>query len=188
MNEAPNYMVERDSIEPLTRNWRQSLSLEEFLIEFLMASFTLLGIFCDEVIRAIFIEQLPANCRAILAMSETSDLAKLAIIADRIVDVGGWSSTAVASVDRRDDLNSKIDELTSRIESLSIETHRESRNYNRDHSRSRSRYRSMSRNPNENNNKKKPGNKNDNDKKCFYHKKFGNDALKCRPPCSFKKN
>ena len=53
---------------------------------------------CDDaVIRSIFLEQLPANHRAILAATGSDDLDRLAEIADKIADHSGPVETHIAS-------------------------------------------------------------------------------------------
>lgn len=41
----------------------------------------------DEILRTIFMEQLPENVRAILAISEIKDLGKLAVQAGKVVEM-----------------------------------------------------------------------------------------------------
>ncbi|XP_051156309.1 uncharacterized protein LOC127278571 [Leptopilina boulardi] len=52
----------------------------------------------DEVIRAIFIEQLPCDYRVALALSETTDLQRLGKLADIIHDTAGASGLQTAAV------------------------------------------------------------------------------------------
>ncbi|XP_078051682.1 uncharacterized protein LOC144477816, partial [Augochlora pura] len=64
----------------------------------------------DDVIRAIFMKQLPTQIRALLAMSRVSDLQEFAELADKVVEASGTSSTAVSTVSSRD-LENKVARL-----------------------------------------------------------------------------
>lgn len=126
----------------------------------------------DDVIKAVFMEQLPAHCRAILALSDAVDLTCLASVSDKIMAQN--NTHAVDSVSSENDLAGKMDLLMAKVEALTVQSR--SRNEspfdnsanNRNRSRSRNnqnRYRSFSR---------YIGNK------CFYHFKFGKEAKKCK--------
>lgn len=141
----------------------------------------------DEVIRVIFLEHIPANCRAILALSETNDLTKLATIADKIVDAGPVYGESVSSIDNSGDIKDKLNELSQRLDSLSTRNFKSNGSYNRNRNRSRSRYRSDS-NKSRDHRDNRSQSRNNKEKICFYHKKFNNNANKCRPPCSFVKS
>lgn len=63
----------------------------------------------DEVIKTVFLDQLPSNCRSALTLSEVTELKKLAELADRFVEVAGQNSscTSVVSQNSNDELLKK---------------------------------------------------------------------------------
>lgn len=83
----------------------------------------------DEVIKSIFLEHLPESCRAVLAISDTDDLSRLASMADRIVSCVP-NQRKISAVSAKSDLMAKIAELTVKVDSLSTRVHtsRESTN------------------------------------------------------------
>ncbi|KYN50060.1 PREDICTED: uncharacterized protein LOC108771186 [Cyphomyrmex costatus] len=131
---------------------------------------------CNEaVMRTLFLEQMPESVRSILAISELTDLSKLAQQADRVVDVTRNTVAVVSTGEAKacdktpqDDVN--LHELKKMVESLSREVKRSIR---RSRSKSRGRGRSKS--------------KEREDDICYYHSRFGEQAKNCRPPCTFKK-
>lgn len=152
-----------------------------------------------EVIKTVFLDQLPSNCRSALALSEVTDLNKLAELADPFIEVAGQissSTSAVSQNNSNDELSKKIDALSAKVNEMSLQ------NASRSNHRSgpyKKRYKSKSngrnfnnrnnfnsRNSNNDNNYK--GNKrNDSNNKdaplCFYHSKFVNEARGCISPC-----
>ncbi|XP_034935541.1 uncharacterized protein [Chelonus insularis] len=138
----------------------------------------------DNILRTLFLEQLPEHVRGILAISEVVDLSKLALQADKIMEVSrpsilaidnngnacaSTSSKSKTSPMNTEDLSTQIAILTKNFDELN-------RYVRRDRARSRSR----SRNSQQSNN--------NNDGFCFYHSRFGEKARKCRQPCNFKSN
>lgn len=134
----------------------------------------------DSVLRTLFMEQLPENIRTVLAISEMTDLSKLAAQADKVADIVKPSIAAVAPVGSQTSASSssdeKVEELTKMVNLLVKEVKK-----CRFRSRSRPRYdryraRSQSR-----------GKDTDGNDLCYYHNKFGDKSWKCRKPCSWKK-
>jgi len=134
----------------------------------------------DNVIRSIFLEQLPAVCRATLAVSGIQDLNVLADMASKFAEamdsnsfnsINAVSDHSIDSESKstltREIFMSEMSKLTNRIEKLESQM----RNV-----RGRSRFRSKS-NANDRNNS------DSNAKLCFYHNKFGDNAKKCVSPC-----
>ncbi|XP_043470227.1 uncharacterized protein LOC122503665 [Leptopilina heterotoma] len=80
----------------------------------------------DEVLKSIFLENLPPGCRSILAVSDTADLTRLATIADRIVENSTVLNQSVASVSENNsnqlssDILDKMTSLVSRLDALSL--------------------------------------------------------------------
>lgn len=118
----------------------------------------------EKVIRSLFLEQLPENVRAILAISEQQDVNKLAAQADKIMDMT-QPTTTISSIESNH---------ISRIEALerSFKELYHSRNRNKTPRRRQSRSRSRENNPDY----------------CWYHNRFGKKASKCVEPCSYPKN
>lgn len=79
----------------------------------------------DEILKSIFMEQLPENVRTILAISEVQDLAKLAAQADKVVEMARPASAAIQAVaGRQADADSKIlqeiAELRKQVKKLAV--------------------------------------------------------------------
>lgn len=142
----------------------------------------------DNVLRTLFLEHLPEQVRSILSISEVADLPRLALQADKIMEVSkptilainkhaSASSSATLSEQQPspsisdqsvtlDNLASRIDALTRSFEDL----HHQVRGRDRSRSRTRSGERTY----------------HDEGEYCFYHQRFGAKARSCRSPCSFK--
>lgn len=134
----------------------------------------------DDVIRAVFLEQLPTACRAMLALSEVNDLQKLAQMADRFAEAASMGSSC-ASVNTP---STSLDELTNKVDALSNELQswkRSSSNFS-NQSTQRSRPRNFDKK------KSTPQNKENRPDTCYFHRKFGNSAYKCTPWCKLNKN
>lgn len=98
----------------------------------------------DEVLRNVFLEQLPSSCRAALALNDTTDITKLAELADRFIDATGQnrssSTDAVSMQSIQEKLMAKMDELTERVDALSVRSeNRCNQNYGSSNQRNRSR-------------------------------------------------
>lgn len=119
----------------------------------------------DDLLKQLWLPRLPSQTKAILAVSEDT-LDKLALMADKIGDnIDSPEINAVATApptSRFDELERKIDSLTTQLQSFSRS--RSSSRPNRPRNRSSSR-------------KSKP--------LCWYHFKFGERARKCVEPCNF---
>ncbi|XP_076657538.1 uncharacterized protein LOC143361781 [Halictus rubicundus] len=130
----------------------------------------------DEIIRAVFLEQLPSHVRAVLAMANVSEPRKLAELADKVVEASGTGTSAIAAVSSRDAslraLEEKVDRLTRQLASITTSRTRESRVRRRTPSRSRNRSRENRSLPKET--------------ACWFHRKFGKDARRCVKPSSWE--
>ena len=124
----------------------------------------------EQLLRTLWLQRLPSEAQKILQTHSTdTSLDKLAEIADRILEVVPAKTvcaitTAPSQSPNLEKLLESISERLSRLES--------SARQNANQNRSRSRSRSQKRFP---------------DGYCFYHHKFGENATKCRPPCSYSK-
>lgn len=147
----------------------------------------------DSVLRTLFMEQLPEHMRGILAISQLDDLATLAAQADRIKEVShpqilsvSQTSTGTVTLPSSVSVSNKaqaagpsqssdINALRLAIEALTRKFERSFQGRSRSRSRGTSRSRSTT------------PHKSDSQKICYYHRKFGDDAQNCRPPCSWTK-
>ncbi|XP_043464495.1 uncharacterized protein LOC122499954 [Leptopilina heterotoma] len=129
-----------------------------------------------DIIRSIFLDQLPVQHRAILVASQIKELSDLAIMADKIFESVELTTVNVASTKVENlhtfNLEEKIDMLTAKIASLERKSDRSRARGPTERSRSNSKHRSRSKSTNSNG-------------RCFYHSKFGKNAKKCREPCSW---
>lgn len=132
----------------------------------------------DEVLKSIFLENLPPSCRSILAVSDTADLTRLATIADRIVENNTVSNHSVALVSENSsnqlssDILNKMTSLVSRLDALSFRNRNKPNNHSGNRSRDRNRSKSRSRSRSNNGRRSQSGNRNNNNNFCFYHDRF----------------
>ncbi|XP_071580672.1 uncharacterized protein [Temnothorax nylanderi] len=137
----------------------------------------------DSVLRSLFMEQMPEHMRGILAISQLDDLATIAAQADRIAEVTRpqINQASVGAVALPQDISalgktgptSDIEELRHAVEALTRKFEQTMRGRSRSRGRGGNRNRSTT-----------PQQK-DAQKYCYYHRKFGADAINCRPPCSW---
>ncbi|XP_036322017.1 uncharacterized protein LOC118736018 [Rhagoletis pomonella] len=126
------------------------------------------GMVTENILRTIFLEQMPQNVRSILAVNDTSGLDHLAVQADKIFEVQNrimfvsakTVNDAVTGTESPKTPSFGMDELSAQLQALTTAV-----------------------------------NKNNNDRAkevtkdvCYYHTRFGAQAKKCRQPCSFRKN
>ena len=137
----------------------------------------------NNFLREHFLQRLPANVRMVLASTDQGmELHRLADMADKVMEVATPSVAAITStppidVPRTSDksdlkqLTEKVSRLASLVASMtSVDQPRHNR------SRSVSRFHRPH----------SPAPKESQDNSlCFYHQKFGEDARKCRQPCSW---
>ena len=123
-------------------------------------------------LRELFLQRLPPNVRMVLASSETTDLVKIAQLADKVVEVATpqVSSATLPNHPANPDLDhlrAEIAELKQMLSSLQLPNNRQPR------SRSRG-----------NTPRPLPPTCSTSDSLCWYHTRFGDLARKCQPPCS----
>ncbi|KXJ75012.1 hypothetical protein RP20_CCG012571 [Aedes albopictus] len=117
----------------------------------------------DDLMKMLFLQRMPPNVKAVLAISDGT-IGKLAEMADKMVECPGSSHVAATmEVSPIADLQTQIATLTAEIRRLKTER-----------STSRSRSRSTSRSSHT-----------ASDDICWFHRKFGGRAIKCREPCRF---
>lgn len=139
--------------------------------------------FPDETLRMLWMSHLPSSTRAVLSVSTESNLDSLAAMADKMdeqaKEINSICSCSHGSNNSQQASTSKIeDKLVNMIESLSREVAELKMDRSRSHYRRpyRSNFRSRSRSR---------SSKNTADI-CFFHKKFGKKAYRCRSPCNFE--
>lgn len=124
----------------------------------------------DTMLKSIWMNRLPQQIRSIISIS-TESLGNVALLADKIIEVSdGPHVHAVATPGKevQDTIAQQINELTKEISNLKSAVYQRSRGYERRRSQSRSR----SQTPRTS------------DEICWYHMKFGENAKKCRKPCT----
>lgn len=145
----------------------------------------------DDTLKMLWQAHLPASTRTVLAVSDESKLDSLAAMADRMQEqlkevnavcscqcqpttskaAATASPTEIAAVSAPAEhkLYSMIEALTKEVAALKTNRpHKFQRRYHSHRSRSRSKSRDRS------------------NAVCYFHKKFGKAAYRCRSPCSFK--
>ena len=144
------------------------------------------GSLSEEALRTLWLQRIPVTVRCVLSASKDVEIAKLADIADRIVEASSHSHIMAIQPstnkgvgptiprntkdnDRITELESKVSELTTLLkEKFAISD--DSSNQTNHRSRSRTRSSSRSKNPDI----------------CYYHRRFSPAAKKCQDPCVFK--
>ena len=134
-------------------------------------------------LRELFLQRLPNNVRMVLASADSStELSKLAEMADKVLEVATPTTVATITDHRQkspprhrhtsgsdiQQLRDEVARLTTLVESLASQ----SRRYNRSKSRGRS---------------PTPASNTGNTDTtfCWYHRKYGDAARQCRPPCTW---
>ncbi|XP_011051610.1 PREDICTED: uncharacterized protein LOC105144423 [Acromyrmex echinatior] len=122
----------------------------------------------EEVLKSLWLQRLPQQVQGILASSK-HELEELSQLADRITDVLSTGVNAVATVapTKTSSVDPQISALIDRVDKLVVHLSRDRSRASRNSRRSRSRSQS----------KNKP---------CWYHRRFGGNAVKCTQPCSWK--
>ncbi|XP_037579866.1 uncharacterized protein LOC119462607 [Dermacentor silvarum] len=118
------------------------------------------------LLREIFLQKIPPNVRMVMTASNENDLSKLAELADKLVAVAPTSVAAVTSDpsphEQLQEMKKEISRLVDSVAAL--------------HTASRSTSRGAPQSPTKR------------QKLCWYHRKFGNAARKCVPPCELSGN
>lgn len=137
---------------------------------------------CDDVIiKSIFLDNLPANMRAILSASGTLELSKLADMADKIAESSAiHDSVIVSSAGSSEptssallDIRNEIKHLAEGLKTLNIKLQRIEQGYNPRKSRSQSR----------SDRKRTPSRDKKTGKLCFWHTKYPNNPTSCKHWC-----
>ena len=125
------------------------------------------------LVRELFLQRLPINVRTALASSVADrSLEEIAELADRIVDTAPPNLSAVTSADTVDSLRAEVKRLADLVSTLSARSRSPGR---RMHSSSPGRRRPRLRSP--------PPPSSTPSALCWYHRRFGDRARNCTPPC-----
>lgn len=132
------------------------------------------------IMKMLFLEKLPASIRPILAASGAEDPDKLAEIADRVYEVtNAHTISSVASPVPTTNTQTSTDDTMNLaainqaiVEAIKIGFNKLQASQSRSHNRSQSQL---------------IQNNNDESRLCYYHERFGENARKCRAPCSWMK-
>ncbi|KAI5642414.1 hypothetical protein NE865_05441 [Phthorimaea operculella] len=156
----------------------------------------------DSGLKLMWMNQLPAQVRAVLSVSSDSSLDNLAVMADKMLEHTGSATIAAVSSPACTPGSSKqsssqesiIEALSKQIDRLSFEVaelrkrdeHHTFRS--RQHYRSRQRQQSRSRSRSSGRNLRHAKQHNDEiERECRFHRKFGAKAYRCESPCRHKK-
>lgn len=121
----------------------------------------------DALMKMLFLQRMPQNVRAVLSISDGS-LQKLAEMADKMIDSSTATSAAAVYVPAQPTgQHADYASLKEEIEVLTAEIRRLKTGPTRSRSRSSSRPRSRG------------------EDVCWYHRKYGSRADRCREPCAF---
>lgn len=123
----------------------------------------------DKILRELWLQRLPVNIQAILAIQSDLALDKVAEIADKIIEVSPISINAVKSEEPPFSLaaiTSQLQDLSNQVAALSAQQK------SREYSRTQPKPRSRSSTP-------------ESRRFCWYHYRFGIKAKKCVEPCSW---
>ena len=132
----------------------------------------------NSFLKELFLQRLPPNVRMVLASADdTTDLAKLADMADKVIEVAAPTVSAVSRTNPDADIDKLRAEVTRLADLVSSLTQHRPR-IGRRHSRaSRTHTPAPSRSPSPTNSQRQA--------LCWYHKKFGEAAKKCQEPCNW---
>jgi len=127
----------------------------------------------DDFLRSIWSSRLPPHIQTILAGQAEGNLDAASQLADRIAEVAPLPITAsIAQTPESASLLQKIEDLSRQVAALSSGGTR-----HRPHSRDRRKE----------NNAPSPAHGPAVRGYCRYHQRFGDEARKCTPPCSYKR-
>ncbi|XP_075750738.1 uncharacterized protein LOC142817577 [Rhipicephalus microplus] len=128
----------------------------------------------DSLLRIIWLQRLPSHAQAILQLQPNLPLDQLSHIADQVVEISlPASPLTVNAVDTRQsssELACRVDEITRQLDSIQRRLDQSPKLRPQKRSQSQDNYAASSH-----------GNDNG---PCNYHRRFGDKARKCQPPCS----
>lgn len=129
----------------------------------------------ESMLKSLWLSRLPISMQTVLAAS-TEPLSKLSTLANTIHSLPSQSVNQISEPNVShscSDIKQEIKELAQEVSQIKLSTRN---NYSRSNNYSRTNNYSKSNNY---------SHQNKNKVLCYYHSKFGNQALKCEKPCSF---
>lgn len=147
------------------------------------------GMMDESFFRELFLQRLPPNVRMVLASTpDGTGLEQLAELADKVMEVAVPTGTgSIAAVTIPPTLTTEVGHLreeVSRLEKL-VQKLAHSQSYPRSTSRSSRRPPTP---PPADRTSDPSDTPHDSDSLCWYHRKFGSQAQRCRSPCAWKLN
>ena len=138
----------------------------------------------DSILRQLFVQRMPTNVQQILASSsETLSITQVAELADRILAVAAPGFvTAVTAPPPHLSTTTSIQQLQDEVQRLTIQVNTLSKQL-RGRSRSRGRGWSINRQDQQREQCGDQATSSAADDQCWYHRTFGDNARRCRPPC-----
>lgn len=134
----------------------------------------------NSILRELFLQRLPQGVRMVLAPANDMSLDRLAEMADRVAEYAAPTLAALtepqSSATAIHELQAKVDQLTVTVASLQKHAGGTRRSSQRSHSHQRNSSSARARSPSP-----RPST-------CWYHRKYGQRALKCHPPCVWQEN
>lgn len=137
------------------------------------------GAMQDDFVKKLWLKRLPQTTRTVLAASSDS-LENLAKMADSMWEVSEHSN--ISSISQVSSVEKTLQSLQQQIERLSKHVFSSDRKTRRDTTPHQQRNSTRSKS------NKSAHEKESDDGVCWYHRKYKEEASKCRSPCSFAKN
>lgn len=132
----------------------------------------------DDLLKQLWMRNLPGYIRAILSADESITLTAAATMADRIMEASNgrnsFVNAAVSSTGENNDLTKQLQNLQLQVNTLTQQISK----FQRRSSRSRSRGYSDAR-------QRSPAANHVQFEMCWWHRRFGQKARKCEQPCNF---
>ncbi|XP_037958600.1 uncharacterized protein LOC119688045 [Teleopsis dalmanni] len=139
----------------------------------------------EQIIRTLFLSEMPKSIRPVLAIWEEDDLNKLAKLADKMLEASTTNAMTMCEVSPQakqatttvcstahNDLYTAIQQLTDQVKKLQVEVSELRKPITSSRSRSPKTVSDVN------------GQQRGHGKLCYYHTKFGDGATKCKPSCS----
>ena len=137
------------------------------------------GADANAFLRELFLQRLPSSVRMVLASADAAtDLSRLADMADKIVEVATPTVAAISNTDSSSEVKQLKDEVTRLANLVAALTRDRPR---RPSFRGPRRSRPSSPAPQDQQQQQQQPQR----PLCWYHRKFGDAANKCQPPCSW---
>ncbi|XP_038062312.1 uncharacterized protein LOC119732778 [Patiria miniata] len=144
------------------------------------------------ILKQLFMQRLPTNIQLILASTSDVDIAQLAKLADKIVEVSPSPAQACAAVPApalvaavKPSAASELQLLQAQVEKLTAQMELLVRQNQYQHGRSRSRSRDQSQHRRDRSSSASGDNPTDS---CWYHWKYGDKARNCKEACNYTRN